>query len=138
MAAYTTLARLIERYGETELIQLTDRIGAGVVDATLVARMIDDGAAEIDAYIARRMTLPLADPPPLLERLNATLARCALFANPMPEEVVRSREAAIRLLRDIANGVASLGAGDVAVASGEVAFEFSPRAITDDTLRGFA
>lgn len=135
---YTTQAELIERYGEAELIQLTDRVGSGGVDAALVARVIADGAAEIDAYIGQRMTLPLADPPALLGRLNAILARHALYKDAAPEEITKARDAAIRLLRDIANGVASLGANDVVVAEAEVAYAFSPRAITDDELRGYA
>ena len=107
---YTTLAALIERYGESELIQLTDRTGADVIDETIVDRAIADADGEIDAYLAKRMALPLATVPAVLERTAAVMARYYLY-NDAPTDLVRAQyDAAIRLLRDVANGVVSLGA----------------------------
>lgn len=106
---YTSLSALIDRYGEAELIQLTDRAGAGVVDEDVVDRAIADADAEIDAYLAKRVSLPLASVPAVLDRTAAVLARYHLY-NDAPTELVQSQyDAALRLLRDVANGLVSLG-----------------------------
>lgn len=107
--SYLTLQGLIDRYGEEELIQLTDRAGDGVVDAAVVARAIADAEAEIDAFLAGRMSLPLATVPAILERLAAVIARHGLYKDAAPEPVEKARDAAIALLRDVAAGRASLG-----------------------------
>lgn len=107
--SYLTLQGLIDRYGEDELIQLTDRAGDGVVDAAVVARAIADAEAEIDAYLAGRMSLPLATVPVILERLAAAIVRHGLYKDAAPETVEKARDAAIALLRDVAAGRASLG-----------------------------
>lgn len=106
---YLTLQGLIDRYGEDELIQLTDRVGDGMVDATVVARAIADAEAEIDAYLASRMSLPLATVPAILERLAAAIVRHSLYKDVAPETVEKARDAAITLLRDVSAGRASLG-----------------------------
>jgi phage gp36-like protein len=49
--AYTSTQQLIDRFGEHELIQLTDRYGAGVIDTQVAAQAISDANAEVDAYL---------------------------------------------------------------------------------------
>ncbi|MDP2431269.1 MAG: DUF1320 domain-containing protein [Pseudomonadota bacterium] len=107
--SYLTLQGLIDRYGEDELIQLTDRAGDGVADVAVVARAIADAEAEIDAYLANRMALPLATVPAILERLAAAIVRHSLYKDAAPETVEKARDAAIALLRDVSAGRASLG-----------------------------
>ena len=45
---YCTQADIEERFGQAELVQLTDRTRTGQVDATTVARAITDASAELE------------------------------------------------------------------------------------------
>lgn len=138
--SYVTLQGLIDRYGETELIQLSDRTGAGVVDADVIDRAIADADAEIDAYLSGRMALPLASVPPLLARLAAALVRHSLYTVEAPEPVTQARTAAIALLRDIAAGRASLGPsadGAATPATAAPSFAAPARVFDDAGLAGY-
>jgi len=107
--SYLSTTGYIDRYGEDELIQLTDRLGAGTVDAAVFERAAGDAAAEIDGYLAGRHALPLAHVPPLLVRIAGDIVRHRLYADAAPEEVRKRYEDARRLLESIANGRVSLG-----------------------------
>jgi len=107
--AYATLADLVSRHGEDELAQLTDRVGAGVPDATIVERALTDADAEIDGYLASRYAMPLAIVPPVLARIACDIARYRLWADRASEEVRRRYEDARRVLESIARGQVSLG-----------------------------
>lgn len=110
--AYCTKEDMIDRFGEEELVQLTDRSGAGVIDDTVLERAISDASAEIDAYLAGRYSLPLAAAPPVLCRMCANMARHALYKDAAPEAVASANDGAVRVLRDIARGAVSLGVAE--------------------------
>jgi phage gp36-like protein len=161
---YATLADLVARFGETELVQLTDttNVPPRTVDAARVATKIDDAAAFIDGYVGQVYRLPLAGcakpivggfeyvAPPVLTRLACDLARYYLYDDLAPEsEVYRRYKAALKELEAIANGGVQLSCpwggspgaliGVDAQSGGlETQSSFVPRAITADTLRGFA
>lgn len=107
--AYATAADLIARFGEDELIQLTDRSGAGVPDAAVVARALEDSGAEIDGYLASRYRLPLPTVPALLARIACDIARYRLWEDRASDEVRRRYEDARRLLENLSSGKVSLG-----------------------------
>lgn len=107
--AYATAASLAERFGEREIIQLTDRDGFGVLDAARAAQVIAEVEAEVDGYLGRRYRLPLATVPPLVTRLVCDLAREALYTDAPTETVTARAATARRILRDIASGVVELG-----------------------------
>ena len=109
---YCTQADIVARFGETELIQLTDRAAAGAVDVVAVEAAIADAAAEIDGYIATRYTLPLIPVPKIITRIAVDVALYQLFmARRMgATEEVRYRYTDVRkLLENIAAGKVSLG-----------------------------
>ncbi len=107
--SYATEQDLIDRFGESELIQLTDRAAAGTVDLTVSGRALSDADAEINGYLAGRYTLPLSSTPEVLVRIAADMARYYLFGSAVPE-VVRTRyEDAVRLLKAIASGQVDIG-----------------------------
>ncbi|MCE7915417.1 MAG: DUF1320 domain-containing protein [Nitrosomonas sp. PRO4] len=107
---YATQQNLIDRFGEDELIQLTDRQSLGVIDATVVSRALADADARINGYLAVRYSLPLAAPLPTeLERLACDIARYALYEDRVTEIVKERYQDAIALLRDVAAGKAELG-----------------------------
>lgn len=137
--AYATLAAMAARYGETELIELTDRIGSGQIDTAVLDQAIADADAVIDGYLAGRYSLPLSPVPSILIGYGCDLARERLWGDAAADHpVVRRGNDARKFLVLLAEGRVSLGAGDAAVAAGEVLYEFSPRAITDDDLRAYA
>jgi phage gp36-like protein len=107
--AYATQADLADRFGADELAQLTDRAGAGVPDATVVARALADADAEIDAYLGTRYALPLPAVPSVIARLACDIARFRLWEDRASDEVRRRYEDARRLLDAIARGQVSLG-----------------------------
>ena len=45
---------LIDRFGEIEIAQLTNRSGVEVIDDSVLGRAQDDADAEFDGYLARR------------------------------------------------------------------------------------
>ena len=107
--SYAAVADLLARYGEDELVQLTDRVGAGVADAPAMERALQDAAAEIDGYLAVRHALPLASVPPLLARIACDIARYRLWDDRASEEVRTRYEDARRVLEAIAAGRVTLG-----------------------------
>lgn len=107
--AYATADDLIERYGEEELIRLTDRTGSGVADADTVARALSDADAEIDGYLASRYALPLQSVPNVLVRIACDIARYRLWADRASDEVRRRYEDARRYLESLSRGDVTLG-----------------------------
>lgn len=130
MPAYAALPDLIDRYGEEELVQLTDRLGIGAIDPQVALQALADAAAEIDGHLAGRYALPLATVPPLLTAYACDLAREKLYKDVAPEIVVKRADDARRFLRLAAEGRIGLGVspapdtpGGVQVAAGERVFD---------------
>jgi phage gp36-like protein len=116
--AYATSADLVSRYGETEILQLTDRAGLGVVDELVAAEALDDASAEVDTYLVGRYDLPLATTPLVLVRLTCEIARYRLYPEPS-EAVRRAYEDARRVLEQLAAGKLTLGLPEDSAGTGE-------------------
>lgn len=106
---YASQQNLIDRFGEDELIQLTDRANTGLISSTVVARALADADAEINGYLSTRYTLPLSPVPAVLEKLACDIARYQLFENSVTEIVQERYENAVRFLKDVASGKVTLG-----------------------------
>ncbi|WP_368565495.1 gp436 family protein [Pseudoxanthomonas sp. UTMC 1351] len=106
---YATQDDLVSRFGETEIIQLSDRANTGAIDAAVIADKLTDADAEIDSYLAGRYTLPLSPVPLTLQRLACDIARYHLYDDRPIEYVVKRYEAAIRFLEMVAKGTVQLG-----------------------------
>ena len=110
---YCTQADIEERFGQAELVQLTDRARTGQVDVTTVARAIADASAEIEGYLATRYSLPFASNPSVLVRLCCDIAIYNLFAarrsGGMIEDVRTRYRDAVKLLENISSGKVTLG-----------------------------
>lgn len=134
---YCTQQDLVDRFGETELIQLTDTGGSGTIDATVVARAIADAEGEIDAYLAKAASLPLSPVPAIVAAAACDMARYRLYRDQLTEPVTQRYKDAIRLLSAIARGEIRLSAE--AVTANPVAPRYSApdRVFTTDTLSGF-
>ena len=163
---YATVQDLIARFGERELIQLTDHDELRQVKTAKADVALGDAHAYVDGYVGKVYQLPLAgcakpapEPgdlaavqmvaPPLLTRLVCDVARYYLYDDLAPEHEVYIRfKAASKELEAIAAGDVKLSCpwGGQPGASltgdepgdGEVLFGFSPRQVTDESLRGYA
>lgn len=113
---YATQAQMQDRFGLPELIQLTDRDGsAGTVVAAVLDAALLDADQEIDSYLRAVRALPLAAPiSDRLVRVACDLARYHLYDDRAPDSVRDRYEDAIRWLRDVATGKASMGEVDTA------------------------
>lgn len=139
--AYATTQDMLDRFGDTELIALTDRTDSGVVDNAVLSKAVADAEAEINAYIGGRYTVPLADPvPALITKLTTTIARYHLYEDRVTERVQAAYDSAIELLKLIGKGDASLGIDSPAPVEGDgdVAINAPERKFTADTLKDFA
>lgn len=106
---YASQQNLIDRFGENELIQLTDRDSLGAIDADVIARALADADAEINGYLSTRYTLPLSPVPAVLEKLACDIARYQLFENKATDIVKERYENSVRFLKDVVSGKVTLG-----------------------------
>lgn len=133
---YATKQDLIDRFGETELIQRTDRtnVPPTTVDDDVVAQHLADAFGMIDGYVAKRYTLPLATVPASLRKAACDMARFYILAESASDGVRKAFDDAVKLLRDIADGRVQLDAGDgdeAPAQSGGPTYE-APRAVFGD------
>ncbi|UXF57489.1 DUF1320 family protein [Chromohalobacter phage YPCBV-1] len=135
---YASVADMIERFGEDEIVMLTDQAHTGEVDTAVAERALEDAAAEIDGYLASRYRLPVTDTPRLLSLLATDIARYRL-QQPVATEQGRQRyEDAVSRLKGIARGDINLPLETPPPASAEpVAVRGRRRVFDDDTLRGY-
>jgi phage gp36-like protein len=136
---YITPSGLVARYGETELVQLTDVMGDGAMDSARVDQAIADADALIDAYLAGRVALPLDPVPAILTRIAGVIARYTLYDDAMPDVVEDQYQAAIKFLEAVASGKATLGPGpdgEAAPATGAPSFAARPSVFADG-MKGY-
>lgn len=126
--SYATQADMIARYGEAELVQLTDRLNTPpvLVDAAVLAFALDSADAEIDGYLAVKFAVPLATPPRLIVDYACDIARYRLFAD-RASDLIRARyKDAIAFLDRVAKGTATIAGAQALSApagGGSVQFE---------------
>ena len=161
---YATAQDLIDRFGEAEMVQLTD-VDLQAVQTGKVERAIGDAQAYADSFVGRVYSLPLTGcvkptpvvgnpqatelvAPPQLARIVADVARYYLWKDFAPESEVYLRyKAAGKELEAIGKGEATLscpwgGAPGTLVqgtepGTAEVFHGFSPRNMSDSDLAGY-
>ena len=108
---YATPTDMISRFGEDEVVKISDRKFTGVIDTALLTGALEEAAAEIDPYLAPHYQLPLVTVPLILIGYSCDIARYRLCGAGVTEtEQIRNRyQDAIKFLRDVANGKLSLG-----------------------------
>lgn len=159
---YATAQDMSARYGEREMIELTDP-DLAAVNLVRVELKLADAQAFADGFVARVYRLPLAGCakptgvqgvfdqvcPPQLTRIVCDVARYYLYDDLAPEHEVYLRyKAAEKELLAMADGKSVLtcpwgGAPGQLVANdplgdGEVLYSFSPRRVTDDSAGSYA
>lgn len=106
--SYCELQNLIDRFGEQELIELTDENEVGEIETTQIARAIADVDGLIDSYLSGRYTLPLTEVPLVLTRYACDIVRYDLYDHPT-DQISKRFDEAMAFLRDASNGKVSLG-----------------------------
>ncbi|WP_337267063.1 gp436 family protein [Oryzifoliimicrobium ureilyticus] len=142
---YCTKQDLIDRFGETELVQVTDRMNkpASTIDDTVVNRALSDATALIDGYIGKAYKLPLAAVPDSLVKASADIARYYLHFKGVDKEspVQRAYDQAVTLLLNVSKGLVQLvedtGTAPAPAGDGMVQFSGAERVFTRCSLRGF-
>lgn len=114
--SYASQDDLITRFGEDEILSLSDHSGSGAIDDDVVAGALADADATINSYVGRRYALPLTSVPDRLVRIACDLTRRYLYAARPTDEVLAIEKRALAWLRDISTGAAVL---DVATADQE-------------------
>lgn len=121
---YCNQQDLVNRFGERELVQLTDKEGDQNIIVTAVAsQAIEDACATVDGYLSGRYTLPMANVPNIINRITCDIARYYLYDDVLDEQ----HQAAIRhkhamdFLNKVSTGAISLktntGSGDLGSAN---------------------
>jgi len=139
---YATQQNLIDRFGERELIELSDRADPplGTIDATVVNKKLADADATINGYLAVKYALPLAPVPSMLERIACDIARYYLYEDRVTDQVKRRYDDCIAWLKGVANGTVNLGvdaANQAPASSGGPETSAPDRIFTGDTLVDF-
>lgn len=140
---YATKQDLIDRFGELELKQRTDRVNVPptTIDDVVVERALGDAQALADSYLGKVYDLPLSVTPPVLTKMCADLARFYLHGKAAEKDspVALAFNQALAWLKDVAKGLVSLDeAGTPPAQAGGGAIRAKPndRVMTRDSLRG--
>jgi len=135
--AYITDQDLIDYVGETEVVQLTDRIDAGVIDPVVVGQAVAKAAGDIDAACSKRYQVPLTAVDDFIRRIALDLARFYLYKDAATERVREAYTTARKDLDAIAAGRRSIPGAESAAVAGGVAYQAPPRVFTGDSLSDF-
>ncbi|MBP0439438.1 gp436 family protein [Tianweitania sediminis] len=142
---YATKQDLIDRFGSTELEQLTDRVNRppSTIDDVTLERALTDASALADGYLRKVVALPLQDVPPVLVKKVADIARYYLHGKAADKEgpVLRAYNEAVSWLKDVARGLIELsgpagGADPQPAGGGQIRTSAPNRTFTRDSLRG--
>lgn len=109
--SYATQQDMINRFGDREVLALTDRDRSGVIDAPVMQSALESADDEINAYLAGTYSLPLASTLPIVRDFACDIARYRLSSGEVIEtEEVRHRyHDAIKFFEKVAKGLVSLG-----------------------------
>lgn len=140
---YATSQDMVDRFGESDLVRLTDRADPPLdaVDATVLLRAQEDAKAIIDTYLTARYTLPLSPVPLVLKRCECDLAYVALLGARVGDEWAKKQSGWMSWLKDVSKGTASLGVdatGTEPATGGGVFVDSEPPVFNRDTLADYA
>lgn len=139
---YATAGDMVEQFGEAEMLMLADRGRAGEIDAALVTTALQKASSEMDAYLAARYRLPLADIPDQLVDICCDIARYKLVGADATETDVarlRYKDAVAKLagIRDRKLDIGLTQDGDLLSGGAGVQFSHSPRVFDNAALDGY-
>jgi phage gp36-like protein len=108
----------------------------------VVARAIADADAEIDSYCGVRYSVPFSTVPPVILKFSVDIAIYNLYARRKgaPEDRKTRYDNAVRFLKDVSKGLASLGKDDPDSTPAErhmPDIDQSDRLFTREKMKGF-
>lgn len=108
---YATKADMLNRFGDREVIALTDRANLGVINDTVLDAALAESMAEIDPYLAPRHQLPLANVPRIVTGFACDIARYRLCGSgvTLTDDIRDRYKDAIRFFEHVAAGKIGLG-----------------------------
>ena len=110
---YATVEAMRDKFGERELIQLTDTEAPyqDAINIVKLNRAMQEANSEIDAYVGSRYPLPLQMVPPFLVEIGCNLARYYAVTGDLSEnDPIKQRyESSIKTLTKISKGELTLG-----------------------------
>jgi phage gp36-like protein len=120
---FATKADMIARFGEREVIALTDRDMNGTIDDAVIAAGLAAAEAEITGYLAGRYALPFNSVPAILVGYCCDIARYRLTGTEVTctDDITARHADAMRYLRSVAKGEISLGIDQTGAPVGGVA-----------------
>lgn len=101
---YASKQDMIDRFGEPELIQISDRDGSGTLNDQTLEQAQMDGDAEIDAYLRPLYRLPLEVVPTNLVRIACDIYRYYMYGALVPDYAEKRHKLAIDTLKLINSG----------------------------------
>ena len=105
---YCGLQDLIDRFGELELVQLTDFDGYQSVNTVILDQSIADAESEINSYLRQRYALTLFINPPELVAIACDITRFRLMRDGASDAVTKRYELAVSFLKNLSSGKAVL------------------------------
>ena len=136
MPSYATLADMVSRFGQTEMIRLSatgDDLPAQP-DGVRVQVALDDVTSVIDSYLRNRYLVPLNPVPREITRAACILARFDLsqgHGKVPSEEVTKERDAILKWLQQLADTEGKLDAPPAEAAS-DAQFQDRDRAFSTE------
>lgn len=110
---YATVDAMLKKFGERELIQLTDTEAPyeDVINYDKLNAALAEANSEIDGYLASRYQLPLPAVPPFLEAIACNMARYHACTGAISEnDPIKTRyDNAVKSLKEIAKGTIAIG-----------------------------
>ena len=139
---YTTQQQMIDRYGTSALVMLTDRaeIATGVIDAAMIDHALESADATIDGYLARHYALPLLIVPPQLPPIAQVLAWWSLHLTEPDGKTKADYDTALRMPKDIADGRLKLAVAGIepqTTAASGVRMTDRSRPLSAESMKGF-
>ena len=138
---YASVQDCVDRRGRDKVLLLADDPHADTPEYGALESALEDASDEIDAYVGARHDLPLDPAPRILLRLCVEIGiyRRADSADIASDEMRTRYEDAVRLLKDIQSGKASLGPADpdppAQAEDPAVQLAAAPRVMGRDSLR---
>jgi phage gp36-like protein len=140
--AYASLQKLIDRFGDVVLTDLTDRdeTATGNINTDIVDRALTDTDAVINGYLATRYALPISETPVLVVDLALSIAIYKLHVFAPDPKIEEEYKQALRTLRDISTGamrleIAGVEPGQTGGSGAKITDRERP--MTADNLKGF-
>lgn len=106
---YASQQDMIDRFGEKDLIELTDRLNTGAIDTVVLGQALADADEEINTYISTIYNIPLSSIPSRLIKMAADIARYDLYGGKCPDQVRQRYLDAVSFLNKVVSGTVSLG-----------------------------